>query len=107
MKIWRPLREIFSGRRSKSKDKEILVGRLAQSVSGRDKGMMYVITSQPDGIHVTVCDGKRRTTDKPKLKNIRHLLMSGEYVPDSFISKGRVTATDAEISAFIAENTDI
>ena len=84
-----------------------MIGRLAQSVSGRDKGMIYVITGQSDGIYVTVSDGIRRTVGQPKRKNIRHLLISRQSVPDDFIQKGRICADDAQIAAFIDTQTDI
>ena len=107
MKIWRPLRKIFSKGRSGSKDEETLIGRIAQSVSGRDKGTVYVITGQQDRISVLVCDGKKRTVEQPKRKNIRHLLISDEKVPDEYITKGRINADDNQISAFIGQKTDI
>lgn len=106
MKIWQPLKAIFS-KRSKSKEDETLVGRIAQSVSGRDKGMIYVITGQPDGIYVTVCDGSRRTLRQPKRKNIRHLLISAQSLPEDFIKDGKIEADDTRIAAFIKERTDI
>ncbi len=107
MKIWQPLKAIFKNKRSKSKEDETLVGRIAQSVSGRDKGMIYVITGQPDGVYVNVCDGSRRTLRQPKRKNIRHLLISAESVPETFIKDGKIDADDTRIAAFIKERTDI
>ena len=106
MKIWQPLKAIFS-KRSKSKEDETLVGRIAQSVSGRDKGMIYVITGQPDGIYVTVSDGVRRTVSQPKRKNIRHLLISRQSVPAEFLHNGQFCANDAQTAAFIDKQTDI
>lgn len=105
MKIWRPLKAIF--KRSRSKDEKTLIGRIAQSVSGRDKGTVYVIAARHDNINVYVCDGKKRTVSQPKRKNIRHLLISGEKVPDDYVVKGRLTADDAQIAAFIEQKTDI
>lgn len=107
MKIWRPLSAIFSKGKARSKDEETLIGRIAQSVSGRDKGTVYVITGHQDGINVFVCDGKKRTVSRPKRKNIRHLLISKEKVPDEYIEKGNINADDAQISAFIEQKTDI
>ena len=107
MKIWRPLKAIFSKGRSRSKDEETLTGRIAQSVSGRDKGTVYVITGQPDGIFVFVCDGKKRTVSQPKRKNIRHLLISADKIPDEHIEKGKINADDSQIAAFIEQKTDI
>ncbi len=107
MKIWQPLKMIFSKEKSKSKEEETLTGRIAQSVSGRDKGMIYVITGQPDGVYVTVCDGMRRTLRQPKRKNIRHLLISAQSLPAEYIKGGRIEADDKQIAAFIKERTDI
>ena len=107
MKIWRPLSAIFSKGRLRSKDEGSLIGRIAQSVSGRDKGTVYVITGRQDRINVFVCDGKKRTAKQPKRKNIRHLLISDEKVPDEYIVKGRLSADDDQISGFIAKQTDI
>ena len=107
MKIWRPLKAIFTKGKTRSKDEETLIGRIAQSVSGRDKGTVYVITGQQDGINVLVCDGKKRTVSRPKRKNIRHLLISEEKVPDGYICKGQINADDMQISAFIEQKTDI
>lgn len=107
MKIWRPLSLIFSKGRSRSKEEETLVGRIAQSVSGRDKGTVYVISGQADGIFAFVCDGKKRTVSQPKRKNIRHLLISDDKIPDDLIVNGRLTADDSRIAAFIEQKTDI
>ena len=83
------------------------MGRIAQSVSGRDKGTVYVITGQTDGIFVYLCDGKKRTVSQPKRKNVRHLLISAEKVPDEYVTKGKLTADDSLIAAFIGQKTDI
>lgn len=108
MKIWRPLKAIFSKGKSRSKDEKVLIGRIAQSVSGRDKGTVYVITGQPDSVFVLVCDGKKRTVSQPKRKNIRHLLISDEKIPDEYISaKGQIKADDSQIAAYIEQKTDI
>ena len=107
MKIWRPLSEIFSRGRSRSKDEKTLIGRIAQSVSGRDKGTVYVITGRQNGINVLVCDGKKRTVSQPKRKNIRHLLISDERVPKQYFADGKLNANDDQIAAFIEQNTDI
>ena len=51
-----------------------VIGRVVRSTRGHDCGRYYVITSQPIGHTVSVCDGKYRTLNKPKSKNIKHLI---------------------------------
>ena len=103
MKIWRPLRRIFTKGWSDSKDDEDLIGQIARSVSGRDEGTLYVITGKEDGMFVTVSDGARRTVSDPKRKNVRHLLLTGQRIPDEFIRHGKVTASDGQIAKLISE----
>ena len=100
MKIWRPLRRLFS-KGTAHREKEVLTGQIARSVSGRDEGTLYVIAGEEDGVYVTVCDGERRTVSVPKRKNVRHLMMTGRRVPDGFMTRGRLTATDEQIRSFL------
>ena len=100
MKIWRPLRRIFRKGWSESKDDD-LIGQIARSVSGRDEGTLYVITGKENGIYVTVCDGQRRTVSEPKRKNIRHLMLTGDRIPDEMIVKGAVAGSDEQIAAVL------
>lgn len=50
----------------------MLNGKLAISKSGHDKGRVYVIVGE-DQRFVWLADGKIRTVDHPKKKNIRHI----------------------------------
>ncbi|HHT69247.1 MAG TPA: KOW domain-containing RNA-binding protein [Limnochordia bacterium] len=53
------------------------VGQLVTSKMGRDSGKKYVvIESLPDN-HVTVADGFVRKMDRPKRKNVKHLVVHG------------------------------
>lgn len=101
MKIWRPLARIFS-KKSRARDKEALTGQIVRSVSGRDEGTYYVITGHEDGIFVTVADGVRRKIGSPKRKNVRHLLLTGQKLPDEYLYKGRLNLTDEELSRFLS-----
>jgi hypothetical protein len=100
MKIWKPLQRLLS-RGAAKREREDLTGQIARSVSGRDEGTLYVIVGKEDGIYVTVCDGERRTVSVPKRKNVRHLMMTGRRVPDGFITRGVLTATDEQIRSFL------
>lgn len=49
-----------------------MVGILAMSKAGHDKGALYVIIRE-EGEYVYVADGRIRTSDRPKKKNRKHV----------------------------------
>lgn len=49
-----------------------MTGYLAYSLSGHDKGKVYLIIEE-DGDYVYLADGDVRTTDKLKKKNRKHI----------------------------------
>ena len=49
-----------------------MVGMLAMSKAGHDKGTIYVIIREEDE-YVYVADGRIRTSDRPKKKNRKHV----------------------------------
>ncbi len=51
---------------------EKMVGILAMSKAGHDKGALYVIIRE-EGEYVYVADGRIRTSDRPKKKNRKHV----------------------------------
>lgn len=68
-----------------------LVGRMAWSKAGRDKGKPYVIVETLNDKYVLVCDGAIRTLERPKKKKLMHLsvtdsVFSGENMDDSNIA---------------------
>lgn len=72
-------------------DKENLLGRMAWSKAGRDKGKSYVIVKALDDSYVLVCDGVLRTFGRPKKKKLMHLsvtdsVFSGENMDDQNIA---------------------
>jgi len=48
-------------------------GQLVRSKAGRDKGKHYLVLRILDDRHVLLVNGKNRTLDTPKKKNIIHL----------------------------------
>ena len=53
------------------------VGQLVTSKMGRDSGKKYVVVESLPDNHVNVADGFVRKMDRPKLKNVKHLVVHG------------------------------
>ena len=64
---------------------DIEVGKLAISKSGHDKNNIYVVMEVIEGF-VILSDGKLKTIDKPKKKNIKHIQII-DYKSDEVIEK--------------------
>ncbi len=54
-----------------------MIGMLAISLAGHDRGCVYVIVDEADG-YVSVADGRTRTVDRPKKKNRKHVQIVGK-----------------------------
>ena len=50
---------------------EFKTGGLARSLAGHDKGQLYIIIGV-SGEYVTLSDGRKRPSDRPKRKNKKH-----------------------------------
>ena len=53
-------------------DRQVKIGDLVESLAGRDKGHVFLVTQVNNG-RVTVVDGKVHSVTKPKVKNPKHL----------------------------------
>lgn len=51
---------------------EFQIGMLVESRAGHDKGSLYIITGM-DAQYVYLCDGRIRTTERPKRKKYKHI----------------------------------
>ncbi len=51
---------------------QLTVGMVVCATAGKEKDSFYVVT-QLDGNAVYLADGKHRTLDKPKRKNVKHI----------------------------------
>jgi ribosomal protein L14E/L6E/L27E len=52
---------------------KIVLGQLAKSNAGRDRGHLYLIVGVVSPTLVLLANGKDRKLNKPKKKNIRHI----------------------------------
>ncbi len=50
---------------------ETKIGRTVISTAGHDRGSLYIVVSETDGM-LLLCDGKRRRLDHPKKKKSLH-----------------------------------
>lgn len=60
---------------------ELKVGGVVISKAGRDKGKLLAVAQIQKG-SVSVCDGKERPIERPKLKNIKHIAVTGYEVSE-------------------------
>jgi len=63
-----------------------LIGTVATSKAGRDKGRSFIIVGICDEQHVYVADGSLRKLEKPKKKKLKHLILQ-KTVIDGIKSK--------------------
>lgn len=61
-------------------DDSTLVGMIATSLAGRDKGRSFIITQQCDPNHVLLVDGTLRRLERPKRKKLKHLRLENVVV---------------------------
>ena len=55
---------------------ELRKGQIVKSVKGHDKGDLLMIADF-DEKRVLLCDGKQRKLNKPKVKNLKHVELTG------------------------------
>lgn len=48
-------------------------GSIVKPLAGRDKGRYMIVLEKREDGYLVLADGKRRTLEKPKLKNPKHL----------------------------------
>jgi len=71
-----------------------LLGSIVISKCGRDRGRPCVILGWLPGDFALIADGRLRTVEKPKKKNMKHLLFTQSYSGDlgmKFSAGERVT----------------
>lgn len=57
-----------------------LIGTVATSTAGRDKGRSFIIVGVCDEQNVLVADGSLRKLEKPKKKKLKHLHLHNTVV---------------------------
>lgn len=76
---------------------DVIPGDIVYSIAGRDSGNYFIVMATED-VYAFVCDGRKRKTDKPKRKKVKHLKTGvghSVYLQNKLISGEKVT--NAEI----------
>lgn len=63
-------------------------GMVVKSLAGRDRGYLLTVI-KAEGNRIFVCDGKERPIDRPKCKNIRHVMPTKFFVSDEEMATDR------------------
>lgn len=80
---------------------EFKTGGLVRSLAGHDKGQLYIIIGV-SGEYVTLSDGRKRPSDRPKRKNKKHLQLIHVYDENLGTKmESGVSVRDEEIRSFI------
>jgi len=83
-----------------------LVGMVVTSRAGRDAGDRYVVVATAGTDIVLVADGRRRSADRPKKKNVKHLSAHGPAEALAGRLREGGTVSDEELRAAIAATTE-
>lgn len=57
-------------------DKQISIGTVVLSASGRDKGRYFIVCKIADKDYIYIADGVIRKLNKPKKKKIKHITVT-------------------------------
>lgn len=55
-----------------------MIGNIAVSMAGHDKGNVYVIVKE-DAEYVYLCDGSLKLMERPKKKSLKHVAVNKSY----------------------------
>jgi ribosomal protein L14E/L6E/L27E len=61
---------------------------VVKSVAGRDKERLLAVVGESDG-RVLVCDGKERPIERPKPKNKKHLVFTGQCLNEEELNSNK------------------
>lgn len=67
---------------------EIRVGQIVKSLAGHDKGDFQIVM-ETDGVYALLCDGKRRSREKPKRKKLKHVAPTKTVIPENLLKTNR------------------
>ncbi|MDD4568760.1 MAG: KOW domain-containing RNA-binding protein [Tepidanaerobacteraceae bacterium] len=87
---------------------QLMLGQLAKSIVGRDKGRFMIVVDIIDKDYVCVVDGDLRRVENPKKKKIKHLKLSSkkaEYIAEKLNNKRKIY--NQEVKKALKELVDV
>ncbi len=104
MKLLNPLKKVF-GSNAKHKDTSNgYVGMFVRSECGRDGGTYNIVLfSDKDRNFVHIANGSNRKVENPKRKKIKHLSLTGDFIPDEYISDKKANVTNGKARSLITQ----
>lgn len=84
---------------------EVQMGQLVRSKAGRDKDHYYLVLGREDDI-LYLADGRARSIENPKRKNIRHVQKCNRVAADSVAKASGRQLRNEEIRAGLKELLD-
>lgn len=76
---------------------DLKVGQVVKSISGRDKGKIFLIFEVIDDDMVKIVNGKLRGVEKPKLKKAKHLMIYNDVIENFYDDKIPVSMNNSKI----------
>lgn len=67
---------------------EVIKGLVVKSSAGRDKGGFFAVLEINNG-YAVICDGKRRSLEKPKKKKLKHLFITKTILEENAMLSNR------------------
>ncbi|NLZ52719.1 MAG: RNA-binding protein [Thermoanaerobacteraceae bacterium] len=78
---------------------QLMLGQLAKSVAGRDKGRFMIVIDIIDENYVYIVDGDLRRVENPKKKKIKHLQLLNkkvDFIADKLVKKRKISNDDVK-----------
>ena len=82
--------------------RDIKVGQVVKSKSGRDKDKLFIVLDIVDDFYVLLVDGRLRKLKSPKLKNIKHLNVYKSVIDDLSEKKAKKEINNSYIREVLA-----
>lgn len=81
-----------------------MIGKFAFSKAGHDKDSVYIVVAQ-EGSFVWLCDGRLKTFERPKKKNIKHIQIINRTVDEELLVRliNKETIFDEQIKYAIKQ----
>ena len=80
------------------------VGRVVQSIQGRDRKRYFIVTAEPEGDFLLLSDGMTRKLDHPKKKKIKHVRPRPLRMENYQSLQAENRLKDSDLRTFLTEN---